>query len=169
MSEVLEPDVANITSDSDVFLYLGGEQFACRRLGTTWEVMRQTKISRLYDRLGDPDRYPKDDPRREETRNKRNELMGDLIVMQHDMVMKLLKPYERDRFMVFMETAELGLDELDTALGDLIVDISNRGKANGRSGSSSEPPANSSEKSLEGSSKPVMPRELELEPNYSGL
>lgn len=123
--------------DNTVYLELQGEKFACRKVGLTWEMMKFAKAQRVAQ-LKAP--HPAKDPEGlahsckacDDIRSKQQEAGTDAMIGLHSMIIKVLKPTERDRFNMFMDDAELEQNELESAIGDVIATFG--GEADGTEG-----------------------------------
>lgn len=132
-----------IDGEGGIFLELGDDRFECRKVAVTWHMMRFAKAQRVTrtpyahthipdDKLEDHINGTKDEQGNtlttgceacQKIANKRNDAGMDLLGIMHDMLMTLLKPYERDRFIEFMETAGLEPSELEDAIGEVIAEV----------------------------------------------
>jgi hypothetical protein len=125
-------------------LVIKGEEFECRRVGTTWQMMQFSKAQQAASIT-----VPRDpghdencecplDKRRKELETKRNEAGMKMLSALYDTAMVLLKPAERDRFREFMDEqsmSEDGIDagELEEAIGNVIAAAGGeKGKAGSR-------------------------------------
>ncbi len=113
-------------------LVIKDEEFECRRVGTTWQMMQFSKAQQAASIT-----VPRDpghdegctcplDKRRKELEEKRNEAGMKMLSALYDTAMVLLKPSERDRFREFMDEqsmSEDGIDagELEAAIGNVIA------------------------------------------------
>lgn len=142
-----------VTPPSDgLVLIVRGEDFECRRVGTTWQMMQFSKAQQAAN-IRVPDaiegHVTKVDGKvtdncdcrpcvkRRELEEKRNEAGMKMLSALYDTAMVLLKPSERDRFREFMDEAgmsEEGINngELEEAIGKTIAAASGEsGKAGG--------------------------------------
>src|SRR5438874_8831821 len=78
-------------------LAIGDEEFECRRVGTSWQMMQFAKAQQAANTFI-PTRLLEDDPRRKALEAKRNEAGMKMLATLYDTAMVLLKPGERDRF-----------------------------------------------------------------------
>lgn len=105
-------------------LVIHGEAFQCRRVSTTWQMMKFAK-ARQAAAITIPKGMP-EGPKRTELEEKRNEAGMAMLATLRDTAMVLLKPGERARFEAFMDElseSEDGLDngELENAIGTVIA------------------------------------------------
>lgn len=122
-ADVVEGTIDGI--DDALYLYLRGEKFECRRVSTTYPMMKFAKAQRDAQ-IDIPKGLPDDNPRKIELTKKRNEagmLMMSLLLETANI---LLKPSERERFDEYatelsMSEEGMKLGELEDALGEVIA------------------------------------------------
>jgi hypothetical protein len=151
MTEVAERDTAlegSIDGEGGVTLDVGDERFECRKVSVSWEMMKfaiaQTEARTRYAHPVDDE--DDDDARDEHNETckscaaiavKRNDAGMRLMVIMHNVILKLLKPRERERFEEFMVDAALKPNELEEAIGDVMSALGgDKGKRKRRSHSS---------------------------------
>lgn len=113
-------------------LVIKGEEFECRRVGTTWQMMQFSKAQQAAN-IAVPRDNGHDEgcvcpmcKRRKELEDKRNSAGMMMLSALYDTAMVLLKPAERERFKSFMDEqamSEEGIDngELEEAIGNVIA------------------------------------------------
>lgn len=128
---LVEGDVVTPPSNGLV-LIIKGEEFECRRVGTSWQMMQFSKAQQAAS-LTVPRDLGHDAKctcphckRRAEIEEKRNAAGMRMLSALYDTAMVLLKPSERDRFSTFMDEQGLtedGIDngELEQAIGNVIA------------------------------------------------
>lgn len=132
----VEGDVVTPPSDGLV-LMIKDEEFACRRVGTSWQMMQFAKAQQAANTTI-PSRLLPDDPRRKELEEKRNSAGMKMLATLYDTAMVLLQPHERDRFRDFMDDESMSEDgikpgELEEAIGNVIAAAGGeKGKADTR-------------------------------------
>lgn len=119
--------VGEVDDESGIYLVLGKERFAAKRVSVSWQMM-QFAVQQKKSKVFIPTHLPADHPERKAAEEKRNDAGMELMVIMHDIVMKLLRPFERERFIEFMATAELDPGELESAIGDLIGAMGGEGE-----------------------------------------
>jgi hypothetical protein len=127
--EAVEPTSIS-ESQGGVWLELRNERFECRRVSTTWQMMKFAK-ARRDAQITIPKNLDKNSARYKELTEKRSAAGMLMLDTMRETVMVLLKEYERDRFEDYMEKISLdGLNpsELENAIGDAIA------RAGGESG-----------------------------------
>lgn len=143
-ADVVEGEIDTPPSNGLV-LRIGDEEFECRRVGTSWQMMQFAKAQQAAN-THIPTRLLPDDPRRIAAEAKRNEAGMKMLATLYDTAMVLLKPGERDRFASYMDelsASEEGLKpgELEEAIGNVIA---NAGGEQGKAGSRTSQPSSSS-------------------------
>lgn len=128
--------------DDNIYLKLGAEQFACRTVGLTWEMMKFAKAQRVAQLKAphpavDGEGEPHTCKACKAVEDKKNAAGTDAMIGLHSMITKVLKPEERDRFNDFMDDAELEPNELESALGEVVSELgkerdTDEGKALGK-------------------------------------
>lgn len=131
-------------ASNGLVLIIKDEEFECRRVGTTWQMMQFSKAQQAANIT-----VPRDpghhegcncplDKRRRELEDKRNEAGMKMLSALYDTAMVLLKPNERDRFREFMDEQSMTEDginpgELEEAIGNVIAAAGGeQGKAGSR-------------------------------------
>jgi len=148
----VEGDVVTPPSNGLV-LVIHDEEFECRRVGTSWQMMQFAKAQQAAN-VKVPSRMPEDDPRRKDIEDKRNAAGMAMLATLYDTAMVLLKPGERDRFKDFMDevsASDEGLNpgELESAIGNVIA------AAGGESGKADTPTSQHSSGSSQTTSKSI--------------
>ena len=128
--DAIDGEVVTPPSDGLV-LTIRDEEFECRRVGTSWQMMQFAK-ARQASNIVVP-RDPGHDvgcecplcKRRAELEEKRNDAGMKMLATLYDTAMVLLKPHERDRYTQFMDDQSLSVDgigpgELEQAIGNAI-------------------------------------------------
>lgn len=122
----------DIDGEGGIYLTIKGEQFECRRVSVSWQMMKFAKAQRDAN-VVIPKGLPKDSQRFKDLSAKRNSAGMLMMAVMLETVNILLKPHERDRFDEFMETASMdGLEpnELENAIGEVIAAVGGeQGKA----------------------------------------
>ncbi len=126
-------------------LIIKDEEFACRRVGTSWQMMQFAKAQQAAN-LTVPSRLAEDDPRRKDIEAKRNAAGMKMLATLFDTAMVLLQPHERERFSEFMDeisASEEGLKpgELEEAIGNVIASA---GGEKGKAGTPTSQPSSES-------------------------
>ena len=145
-----------------VYLTIRNEDFECRKVSVTWQMMQFAKAQRAAQ-VTIPSGLTKDSPRRKELEDQRNAAGMSLTRIMLDTIMVLLKPHERERFEEYMDkVSSEGLEpnELEEAIGNVIAAIGgnedDKGKDNpAASSQSSESSTQTSEKRVVNLSRPV--------------
>ena len=139
-------------ASNGLVLTIKGEDFECRRVGTTWQMMQFSKAQQAAN-ITVPRANGHDDDckcpqckRRAELETKRNEAGMKMLSALYDTAMVLLKPGERDRFREFMDEQALteeGINpgELEEAIGNVIAAA---GGESGKAGSRTSRPSSAS-------------------------
>lgn len=134
--EELEAELAELRSASNrvvegtihdgqggIFLTIRGEDFECRKVSVSWQMMQFAKAQRAAN-ITIPSALPEDSPKRKELEAKRSEAGMRMMSLLLDTLTVLLKPHERERFESYMdEISAEGLDqgELENAIGAVIA------------------------------------------------
>lgn len=143
-STAVEGDVVTPPSNGLV-LIIKDEEFECRRVGTSWQMMQFSKAQQAAS-ITIPKGLPEDHPRRIELEEKRNAAGMKMLSALYDTAMVLLKPSERERFKDFMDEqglSEEGIDngELEQAIGNVIAAA---GGEQGKAGTATSQPSSHS-------------------------
>lgn len=113
----------SIDGEGGIYLSIRGEDFECRRVSISWQMMQFAKSQRAAN-ITIPKGLPDDSPKRKELEEKRNEAGMKMMSLLLDSALILLKPHERERFETYMdEVSEDGLElgELENAIGAVIA------------------------------------------------
>lgn len=142
---VAENDVQEGTIDGEggIYLSIRGEDFECRRVSISWQMMQFAKAQRAAN-ITIPSALPEDSPKRKELEEKRNEAGMKMMSLLLDSALILLKPHERERFEQYMdEVSEDGLElgELENAIGAVIAAA---GGQEGKAGPTTSAPSSAS-------------------------
>lgn len=119
-----EPHEGTIDGEGGIYLEVGGERFECRRVSTSYQMMKFADAQRKAQ-VSIPSGLPKESDRYKELAAKRNAAGMAMMAIMLETVMILLKPYERERFDEFMTDISMGEglapQELENAIGDVIA------------------------------------------------
>lgn len=121
-------------ASNGLVLTIKGEEFECRRVGTSWQMMQFSK-ARQAASINVPDVIAGHDKdacecsacnRRRMLEEKRNDAGMVMLATLHDTAMVLLQPHERDRFREFMNDESMSEEgikpgELEEAIGAVIA------------------------------------------------
>lgn len=118
--EVIE--ATNIDGEGGIYVTLAGEKFECRRVDTTYQMMKFAKAQRL-SRTYIPIHLKEDHPDRVKAEQIVAHARMASLECFLDIINRLLKPYERERFDAFMEDADLASGELTDAIQALMADV----------------------------------------------
>lgn len=142
-------------------LTIKGEEFECRRVGTSWQMMQFSKAQQAANihvpkaidgHTSEVDGETIDEcecgacKKRRALEEKRNEAGMKMLAALYDTAMVLLKPGERDRFREFMDEqamSEEGISngELEKAIGETIAAASGE---SGKAGTRTQRPSSTS-------------------------
>ena len=117
----IEP--TDITDNDGIYLLIRDKSFECRRVSTTWQMMKFAQAQRDAQ-VEIPKGLPENSERYQLLNDKRSAAGLLMMSTMRETVMVLLKPYERERFEEYMEEVSLdGLEpsELENAIGDVIA------------------------------------------------
>lgn len=106
-----------------IFLTIRGEDFECRKVSVSWQMMQFAKCQRQAN-VPIPSGLPEESPKRKELEEQRSAAGMKMMSLLLDTMMILLKPHERDRFEAYMDqVSEDGLEqgELENAIGAVIA------------------------------------------------
>lgn len=111
-----------------VYLTLGGESFRCRNTSVSWHMMEfgaaQQKAARANPVHKDNDEgKPCKCPACEEASKARAEAGMDMMAAMRKLILAVIVKSERDRFLKFMDEAELDNGELEEAIGNVIAEL----------------------------------------------
>lgn len=112
-----------IDGEGGIYLVIREREFECRRVSTTWQMMKFAKAQREAN-VTIPSGLPQDSPKRKELEDKRNKAGMQMLELLLETALVLLKPHERDEFQSYMdEISADGLkpNELEEAIGNVIA------------------------------------------------
>lgn len=132
-NDVVEGPV--VDGEGGIYLEVGGEKFECRRVSTSYQMMKFAKAQQTANVVV-PKNMPAG-PKRTELEEKRNAAGMQMMAVMLETVMILLKPRERERFDEFMAEKSMSDEgikpsELEDAIGEVIAAVggeSDKGKA----------------------------------------
>lgn len=190
MDTTNHPLEGTIDGEGGVYLHLLNEAFECRKIGVSWHMMKFAVAQRASRKPLPHNQVPEDEVDKhiegdaengipgcsvcEAAREKKNEAGIDLMAVMHDLILKILKPRERERFEAFMEdpNTALGPSELEDAIGEALAEIGGKApkeKTRSTSSPSSALPENTKEKSPDTTNERVTERVINPAKNYLTL
>jgi hypothetical protein len=143
MSEAISGEI--VDGQGGIYLTIKGEDFECRRVSTTWQMMQYAEARKKSDvHIPDvPKGLPDTDPRmirKAKAEEQRNIAGMNMLALLLETATVILKPHERERFRAFMDevsASDEGLDqgELETAISNAISAVGGQGKEADRTSS----------------------------------
>ncbi len=111
-----------------VYLYLGNESFRCRKSSVSWHMMTfgaaQQRVARNKPIHKDnEDGTPHDCPSCKEAAQERSEAGMEMMAAMRQLILSIVVPSDRNRFLKFMDTAELDENELEKEVGKVIAEL----------------------------------------------
>lgn len=128
---IAQTDVYEPATSSGIFLTIRDQEFECRRVGTSWQMMQFSKAQQAAN-ITIPKRIHEKGctchlcKRVNELENRVNKAGMLMLATLYDTAMTLLKAPERDRFKEYMEDISLSDEplkpgELEEAIGNVIA------------------------------------------------
>lgn len=144
-SSDVEEIIENEKPSNGLFLSVGEELFACRKISVSWHMMQFGHAQREASRIKPPHKdgecpgpYVNEEKEQckycAEASDQRSQAGMDLMAAMRSLILKVLKPEERDRFIRYMDDeAELKEGELEEAIGDVLSQLGGQDKNKDRS------------------------------------
>lgn len=117
-----------------IYLEVDKEKFECRKTSVSWHMMQFGHAQREASRIKPPHKEG-ECPKVEGEEDKkcaacltaieqRNQAGVDLMAAMRSLILKVIKPDERERFIHYMdEDADLDEGELESAIGDVLAQL----------------------------------------------
>lgn len=124
-----------------IYLEVGKERFECRKTSVSWHMMQFGHAQREASRIKPPHKdgeCPFDGALADRPENykchacktaneQRSQAGMDLMAAMRSLILKVIKPHERERFIYFMdEEADLDEGELEEAIGSVLSRLGNQ-------------------------------------------
>lgn len=107
-------------------LEVGGQSFQTKAISPTWHLMKYAKAQQVGYQAGKDYKAAEaagDDEAKAKAEEDWEQANSQLLVIQYNLIMRLLKADERARFEAFMDEADLEPNELEEALGNAISQL----------------------------------------------
>lgn len=134
----------DIDGDGGVYLTIGDEQFECRRVSTSYQMMKFAKAQREAQ-VHIPSGLPKESEKYKALTAKRNAAGMAMMATMLETITILLKPHERERFDTYMTDVSMGEglepNALENAIGEVIAAV---GGEQGKAGQNTASPSSDS-------------------------